>query len=225
MSNKKINPLHEKLAALYRLSSTNSKLSHLVTEAKTALGITAPKRLTDSEQQAIYDWHVVKTISQPDNSHIVKHISQVDDNQSVVIISQLEDNQSVKTISQSESVEIISQSDFDTQTVTDSVTVIDSVKTISQPEDVNIISQLDDSIRFAFYSNHTGTRKREVIALETFFVEALLLATGIDKTGVAAWIQTAIDSFTGFSHQTGITKQVKYLIVRELTHQLKISKG
>ena len=100
MSNKKINPLHEKLAALYRLSSTNSKLSHLVTEAKTALGITAPKRLTDSEQQAIYDWHVVKTISQPDNSHIVKHISQVDD------------NQSVKTISQSESVEIISQSDF-----------------------------------------------------------------------------------------------------------------
>ncbi len=208
MSNKKINPLHEKLAALYGLSSTNSKLSHLVTQAKTALCITAPKRLTDNEQQAIYDWHVVKNISQSNDNHIVKHISQVDD------------NQSVKTISQSESVEIISQSDFDTQTVTDSVTVIDSVKTISQPEDVEIISQLDDSIRFAFYTNHNGARKRQVIALEMFFVDGLR-ATGLDKTGVAQWIQANLDGFTGFSHQTGITKQVKYLIVRELMRRLK----
>ncbi len=209
MSNKKINPLHEKLAVLYGLSSTNSKMSHLVTDAKIALGITSPKRLTDSEQQAIYDWHVVKTISQSNDNHIVKHISQ------------LEDNQSVKTISQSESVEIISQSDFDTQTVTDSVTVIDSVKTISQPEDVEIISQLDDSIRFAFYTNHNGARKRQVIALEMFFVDGLRAATGLDKTGVAQWIQSNLDGFTGFSHQTGITKQVKYLIVRELMRRLK----
>ena len=171
MSKNRINPLHEKLAVLYGLSPTNSKMSHLVTEAKKALGITSFRKLSLNEQTAIYDWHVVKIVSQLEGAN---------------------------------------------QTVPESGTVTDSVK---------IISQLDASIRFAFYTHHNGTRKREVIALELFFVDALLLATGLDKSGVTAWIQTTLDSFTGFSHQTGITKQVKYLIVRELMHSLLRAKS
>lgn len=242
MSNKKFNPLHAKLAALYPpIKATDSRVSRLVTEAKIALGIPREKKqLSDSERQAIYDWHVVKNISQAESVNI---ISQAKDNQSVEIISQAEsvniisqpndcqnDNQSVKTISQPESVNIISQAenvniisqaesvktishdDFDNQTVTDSVTVTK-------------ITSLDESIRFAFYTTDNGTRKRQVIALETFFVDALLLATGIDKTAVTAWIQTTLDDFAGFSYQTGVTKQVKYLIVRELMQQLAKSRG
>ena len=177
MSKNRINPLHEKLAVLYGLSPKNSKLSHLVTQGKKALGITSFRKLSLNEQAAIYDWHVVKIVSQPEDA-----------------------NQTVP----------------DLGTVPESGTVTDSVK---------IISQLDASIRFAFYTHHNGTRKREVIALELFFVDALLLATGLDKSGVTAWIQTTLDSFTGFSHQTGITKQVKYLIVRELMQQLKTTTG
>ena len=171
MSKNRINPLHEKLAVLYGLSPTNSKMSHLVTEAKKVLGITSFRKLSLNEQTAIYDWHVVKIVSQLEGAN---------------------------------------------QTVPESGTVTDSVK---------IISQLDASIRFAFYTHHNGTRKREVIALELFFVDALLLATGLDKSGVTAWIQSSMDGLTDVRNKIGLTKQVKCLIVHELMHSLLRAKS
>lgn len=172
MSKNRINPLHEKLAVLYGLSPTNSKMSFFVTEAKKALGINSFRKLSLNEQTAIYDWHVVKIVSQLEGA-----------------------NQTVP----------------DLGTVPESGTVTDSVK---------IISQLDASIRFAFYTHHNGIRKRQVIALELFFVEALLLATGLDKSGITAWIQSSMDGLTDVRNKIGLTKQVKCLIVHELMHSL-----
>ena len=113
-------------------------------------------------------------------------------------------------------MKIVSQLEGANQTVPESGTVTDSVK---------IISQLDASIRFAFYTHHNGTRKREVIALELFFVDALLLATGLDKSGITAWIQSSMDGLTDVCNKIGLTKQVKCLIVHELMHSLLRAKS
>ena len=46
-------------------------------------------------------------------------------------------------------------------------------------------------------------------------------ATGIDKKGIPAWIQNAVNDWTAFDDKLPITKQVKLLIVRELEARLK----
>ncbi|MDP2904399.1 MAG: hypothetical protein Q8N96_15045 [Methylovulum sp.] len=48
----------------------------------------------------------------------------------------------------------------------------------------------------------------------------LMTVVGIDKQGVPAWAQGAVNGFKGFDCNAGITRQVKYLIVRELTAQV-----
>ncbi|TAL46794.1 MAG: hypothetical protein EPN89_09775 [Methylovulum sp.] len=64
---------------------------------------------------------------------------------------------------QSEAVEIVSQDSID--------------------EPVKIISQygINDLVRIAFYTVSKGVKKRQVIALDGFYVNALILVAGIDK--------------------------------------------
>jgi hypothetical protein len=47
-----------------------------------------------------------------------------------------------------------------------------------------------------------------------------MLAAGIDKKGVSKWIQRAVDNWKAFDDKLPITKQVKFLIIRELEEQL-----
>ena len=66
-----------------------------------------------------------------------------------------------------------------------------------------------------------GVKKRQVIALDGFYVNALMLVVGIDKKGVPAWVQQAVDGWAAFDPALPITRQVKYLLIRELTHEIR----
>ncbi|MDP2901896.1 MAG: hypothetical protein Q8N96_02140 [Methylovulum sp.] len=105
-----------------------------------------------------------------------------------------------------------------------------TVETFSQLDDgnsVEIISQyeMNDTVRIAFYTVGNGVKKRQVIALDGFYVNALMLVAGVDKKGVPAWVQREVDGWLAFDSRLPITRQVKYLIVRELTQRVKNSTG
>jgi hypothetical protein len=48
-----------------------------------------------------------------------------------------------------------------------------------------------------------------------------MLTTGISKGDVPKWVQSAVDAFAGFDSEQPITKQVKLLLIRELTKHFK----
>ncbi len=107
----------------------------------------------------------------------------------------------------------------------------ETVDTISQPvtvgaftadNAVEMITQYPDTaiVRIAFYTANNGSRTRQVIALDGFYVNALMLAAGIARRDVPKWIQLAVDSWAAFDSGLPITKQVKFLLIRELTAQL-----
>jgi hypothetical protein len=48
-----------------------------------------------------------------------------------------------------------------------------------------------------------------------------MLATGIDKKGMPAWIQSAVNNCGAFNDKLPITLQVKTLILRELEKAYK----
>jgi hypothetical protein len=75
----------------------------------------------------------------------------------------------------------------------------------------------NETVRIAFYIGD----KRTVIALSGFYLNALMLAAGIDKKGVPKWIKTAVDSWGAFDDKLNVTEQVKLLIVRELEKAYK----
>lgn len=60
-----------------------------------------------------------------------------------------------------------------------------------------------------------------MIALHGFYINALMLATGITKADVPKWVQSAVDSWMAFDAELPITLQVKLLLIRELTTQLE----
>ena len=121
------------------------------------------------------------------------------------------------------SVEIISRPDDN-----------EPVEIIAQPQsidDVNIISQSGDDepdalnnldvIRIAFYVSKNGKRVRQVIALDGFYINGLIAATGIQKQDVPKWVQAAVDSWDAFDSELPITRQVKYLIVSAMTEAIQ----
>ena len=52
-------------------------------------------------------------------------------------------------------------------------------------------------------------------------LHAVMLATDISKGDVPKWVQLAVDAFAGFDSEQPITKQVKLLLIRELTKHFK----
>ena len=73
-----------------------------------------------------------------------------------------------------------------------------------------------ETVRIAFYIGE----KRTVIALSGFYLNALMLATSINKKSIPAWIQSAVNEWTAFDEKLNVTEQVKRLIVRELESEL-----
>ena len=103
----------------------------------------------------------------------------------------------------------------------------DSVEIFAQDKPnktVEINSQygINDLVRIAFYTMKNDIKTRQVIALDGFYINALMLATGINKQAVPKWIQSAVDGWTAFDSAMPITKQVKYLLIRELTSHISI---
>jgi hypothetical protein len=97
---------------------------------------------------------------------------------------------------------------------------IENAKLQAQLEAVNHKAaptyDINETVRIAFYIGD----KRTVIALSGFYLNALMLATGINKKGIPAWIKTAVDSWGAFDDKLNVTEQVKLLIVRELESEL-----
>lgn len=79
----------------------------------------------------------------------------------------------------------------------------------------------NETVRIAFYIGE----KRQIIALSGFYLNALMLAAGIDKKGIAAWIKAAVSEWGAFDDKLNITEQVKRLIVRELESELIKARG
>ncbi len=94
---------------------------------------------------------------------------------------------------------------------------------IKQPGAVEIDSQCSNTaiIRIAFYIQHQRVKVQRVIALDAFYINALMLATGINKNDVPKWVQSEINSWAEFNSELSITKQVKFLLIRELTNHFK----
>lgn len=203
--------LAEAIANLCGLSpKSQGQIAELIKQAKAGLGITSKsKNLPTDTKLAIWQWHYDRL-----------HPTTVDD---VEIISQPMQTDTVEIISHdgsNESVELYSHP-----------TPPDSVEIISQPESplpVEIISQYADTalVRVAFYIQRKGKRVRQaqvrqVIALDGFYVNALMFATGIDKKGVPAWVQSAVNGWAAFDGELPITRQVKFLIIQTITQALE----
>jgi hypothetical protein len=194
--------LSDALAALFGLSpKSHNKLAALIQQAKDGLGITSKaKVLPDDVKLAIYRWHYGRL--HPATNETVEIIQQPEP---VETISQANNGQSVETFSQHDEckpVEIISQ-DADNEAV-----------------EINSQYDMNDLARIAFYTSSGGVKKRQVIALDGFYINALMTASGVDKKGVPAWVQQAVDGWGAFDPALPITKQVKFLIVRELTNAI-----
>ena len=209
------------VAELYGLTRTNvKKLTPLMTEARAALNLGNGKRLTTEQKKAIYQYHCDKlnkttpTYTQTDVVDYVENVSQ-SVNATVEDVSQdsvEHDSQAVNvpveniTHSNSDDVEHITQ------------TAIKHVEDNSQPINTaveHIAQHYDENkhVRLAFYTNIDGIKKRQVVALQGFMVNALMVAIGAtDKADVPRWLNSQ-DSIVG---DKPLTWQVQRLIVQAL---------
>ncbi|MDP3877152.1 MAG: hypothetical protein Q8Q50_09235 [Methylobacter sp.] len=190
--------LAEAIADLCGLSpKSQGQIAKLIKQAKDALKITSKAKVMPTDTKlAIWRWHYDRLHPAGESVEI---ISQLPGNEPVEIFSQLPDNDAVEIIAQSVQVE--------------------PVEIISQPEDEPEVNNLD-VIRIAFYANKDGKRTRQVIALDGFYLNGLIAATGITRQDVPKWIQAAVDGWIAFDAHLPITRQVKYLIVRTMTEAL-----
>lgn len=229
-------PLQPALAALCGCSiKSQGKIAQLIKQAKEGMGI-APvfdktgrisPHLSPQQRLAIWQWHYdrlenVDTHLDTDNTAT----TTVDIFQQSALLEQPTTKQ-VETIANNNDVEInlqITTEPIEDSHYTDVHAPIEQVETLPQVNDesVEIMQRLADNamFKFAFYTSTYGVKNRQVIGLHGCYVNALLLATGIDKKGIPAWIQSAVDSWGAFDDKLPITLQVKTLILRELESQL-----
>ena len=191
----------EAIAALCGMSpKRQGQIAKLIRQAKDEMGIVGKAKVMPTDTKlAIWQWHYDRLQSTQSSVNI---ISQAEGGELVNIISQSESIEPVNIISQSESIEpvnIISQTDND------------------EPGGMNNL----EVIRIAFYVDKDGKRPRQVIALDGFYINGLIAATGITRQDVPKWVQAATDSWRGFDAHLPITRQVKYLIVTAMNKAIK----
>ena len=148
------------------------------------------------------------------NSQSEKIKSQANNVKPVDIISQNE-----KINSQPNTVKQIIEVTLENNVIKDAIVKNSTVKSNSQSD--NLFSQADnfDNIRIAFYVMVNGERKRQIVSLDGFLINALA-TIGILKPDVTQWVQTQVDEWTAFDSKLPITRQVKYLIIREVVKTL-----
>jgi hypothetical protein len=202
MSNE-IPQLAIELAAVCGFAAGNrTAVANAIKQANQALGIDKDTRkLTNDDKAAIVQWHSEQR-------------KQTNDNQQ-------------------DDIEVIAPP----VPLRNDSTTIEQVKTIApdtvinEPlnelellriENAKLQARLEsiDSKAKPFYGDYETVRvsisidsKRVTIAISGFYLNALMNATGIDKKGVSAWINTAINDFT-INENLNVTEQVKFLIVK-----------
>ncbi len=168
----------------------NNKLAKVIGQAKSDLCITSKAR------------KLSPGINQQIYSHLVKIYSQPTNNAPVELYSQDSEPTPPKSESSHQStVEIISQPDNN--------------------ESVELFSHTNNftNVRLAFYVMRKDKRERQVIALDGFLINALA-SIGISKQDAPQWVQAQVNEWTAFDSQLPITRQVKYLIMREVVKSL-----
>lgn len=230
--------LQTALAALCGCSiKSQGKIAKLIKQAKEGLGIVPvfdktgriSPHLSPQQRLAIWQWHCdrlksVDTYLDTDNTAT----TTVDIFQQSALLEQPTTEQ-VETIANNNGVEInlqITTEPIEDSHHTDVHAPIEQVEVLPQVND-EIMQRLADNamFKFAFYTSTYGVKNRQVIGLHGCYVNALLLATGINKKGIPAWIQSAVDSWGAFDDKLPITLQVKTLILRELESQLIKARG
>jgi len=203
-------PLNKAVADLIGCSpKNNNKLAKVIGQAKNDLGIASKaKKLPTEINQQIYS-HLVEIYSQSINNKPVEIYSHTANKEPVEIISQANEPENTPQAL----VELYSQ---------DSKPKPAQQKTKNPNQStVEIISQLNnfDNVRIAFYIMRNNKRERQVIALDGFLINALA-SIGISKQDAHQWVQAQVDDWTAFDSQLPITRQVKYLIIREVVKGL-----
>ena len=190
----------------------NNKLAKVIGQAKSNLGITSKARkLSPGINQQIYS-HLVKIYSQPTNNAPVEITSQEHE----PVTAEKEQTPQVP-------VELYSQDSGPTPPKSESLHR-STVEIISQPdnnESVELFSHTNNftNVRIAFYIVRKGKRERQVIALDGFLINALA-SIGISKQDAPQWVQAQVNAWTAFDSKLPITRQVKYLIMREVVKSL-----
>ena len=217
--------LNTDLAALFGFAAGNrNAAANAIKQAKQALGIDKlTKSLTANDKAAIVQWHKARLTddNQLDNPPVINEPMET----APTYIEQVE------TIPPAV-VDDIAMSEVETalQLINAPLTElellrIENAKLQARLEAVDHKAaptyDINETVRIAFYIGD----KRTVIALSGFYLNALMLSTGIDKKGIPKWIKTAVDSWGAFDDKLNITEQVKLLIVRNLESELVKARG
>ena len=215
--------LGEAIAGLCGFSQkSQAQIAKRIKEAKAGLGISSKsKKLPNNEKLAIWQWHYNRlhlpneTVEINSHNESVEINSQADDVEILSHDGQLEPIETISQTGQGDIVEIITQ-----PIETESVETF-SQETSNEAVEINSPYDIQDVVRIAFYTTNKGIKKRQVIALDGFYINALMLATGIKKQAVPKWVQQAVVGWRPFDRQLPVTRQVKFLLIRELTTHIK----
>lgn len=221
--------LQTAIAALCGCSiKSQATIAKLIKQAKESLGIDGKRKLPPQDNLAVYQWHYdrINTIAPPvELFESVDTLPPVEINQQIDTVANntiepIEAPHSTDEHAPIEQVETIAAAIMETFAICEPIELANN-------EPVEIMQRLPDNamFKFAFYTHTYGVKNRQVIGLHGCYVNALMLAAGIDKKSIPAWIQSAVDSWGAFDDKLPITLQVKTLILRELESQLIKARG
>jgi LmbE family N-acetylglucosaminyl deacetylase len=186
--------LQPAIAALYGCSLKNQgKIAKLVKQAKAALQIDANRNLSQQQRADIYNWHVKKLSST--NDMTTNNDTAIDE-----LVKNAEG--ALKAIANDEKIYKQVNTDGETEE--------------PAPDHYPTYAV----VRVAFYT-HNIEKTRQVIALNGYILNALMLVAGLEKKGIPTWIQTAVNNSPNFDTSRAITKQVEALIIERLLKKSK----
>ncbi len=197
--------LNTDLAALLGFAAGNrTAAAKAIKEATQGLGIDKPtKSLSEADKAAIVQWHRDRLAD--DNQLDIETIAPA-----VVL------NEPIETTTIPTSQTDLTPVEIDINRLKRYVDTIADDPAITERYDFNAMVQL---------SVYVGARKQCHIAIDGFYLNALMTMAGIDKKGVKEWVQNAVDSWGAFDAKLNITRQVRCLIVRELESELIKARG
>ncbi len=197
--------LNTDLAALFCFAAGNrTAAANAIKQALQGLGIDKPtKSLSEADKAAITQWHKARLNN--DNQLDIETIAPA-----VVL------NEPIETTTIPTSQTDLTPVEIDINRLKRYVDTIADDPAITERYDFNAMVQL---------SVYVGARKQCHIAIDGFYLNALMTMAGIDKKGVKEWVQNAVDSWGAFDAKLNITRQVRCLIVRELESELIKARG
>jgi hypothetical protein len=207
----------------------NDKLTEYKAQAKTALKITAHTRsLTADDKAAIINWHKARLSLASEQQADIETIApavglHIDTTLIPIRINNV-------NIEQVETIPPAVELDTALQAINTPLTELEQLK----QENAKLQARLaaidakhaptygfNEQVRLSVKVENNPVQ----IAIDGFYLNALMTMAGIDKAGCKTWIQAAVDGWGAFDAKLNITKQVRCLIVRELESQLIKARG